>query len=341
MGAGKSTVGASWPRQRAGRSSTSTRPSPSKRARRCASSGRPAARSPTGSWNRRSCSTRWSGASGAVLAAPGGVVLDPAVRAGLVRSVRGVAAGGPGHARHDGSNTTTIGPCWVIDPREVLTHDGAGRARALRTRGRPRRRHRSPSTPATVAEIVLERSTGSHRPLNEGESRCCGHRTTRRGRRSDSTDSGTSRSIMAASGVTEGWWQGPLPDARPMPVPSSYNDVLVDPAVHDHVGDVWYQRTVFVPRGWDGRGGRCASTPPRTGPPCGSTTPSSPSTRAGTRRSRRTSPHWSGSGQELIRLTVVVNNELTGSRSLPASSRPCPTAGGASVSTTTSSTTPD
>ncbi len=35
-----------------------------------------------------------------------------------------------------------------------------------------------------------------------------------------------------------------------MPVPSSFNDVLVDPQVHDHVGDVWYQRQVFVPRGW-------------------------------------------------------------------------------------------
>ena len=38
-----------------------------------------------------------------------------------------------------------------------------------------------------------------------------------------------------------------------MPVPSSYNDVLVDGALHDHVGDVWYQRTVFVPRGWEGQ----------------------------------------------------------------------------------------
>jgi hypothetical protein len=29
-------------------------------------------------------------------------------------------------------------------------------------------------------------------------------------------------------------------------------DFVVDAAVHDHVGDVWYQRTVFVPRGWTG-----------------------------------------------------------------------------------------
>ena len=38
-----------------------------------------------------------------------------------------------------------------------------------------------------------------------------------------------------------------------MPVPSSFNDVLVDPQVHDHVGDVWYQRTVIIPRGWAGQ----------------------------------------------------------------------------------------
>jgi beta-glucuronidase len=53
-------------------------------------------------------------------------------------------------------------------------------------------------------------------------------------------------------GRDQGWWLGPLVDPITMPVPSSYNDILADPAVHDHVGDVWYQRTVFVPRGWDG-----------------------------------------------------------------------------------------
>jgi beta-glucuronidase len=38
-----------------------------------------------------------------------------------------------------------------------------------------------------------------------------------------------------------------------MPVPSSFNDVLVDQQVHDHVGDVWYQHPVFIPRGWAGQ----------------------------------------------------------------------------------------
>jgi beta-glucuronidase len=58
---------------------------------------------------------------------------------------------------------------------------------------------------------------------------------------------------VAGAGRVEGWWRTTLPGAQRMPVPSSFNDVLVDPQVHDHVGDVWYQRTVFIPRGWAGQ----------------------------------------------------------------------------------------
>ena len=54
-------------------------------------------------------------------------------------------------------------------------------------------------------------------------------------------------------GRREEWWKAALPGARPMPVPAAYNDVLVEAPVHDLVGDVWYQREVVVPRGWDGR----------------------------------------------------------------------------------------
>lgn len=57
----------------------------------------------------------------------------------------------------------------------------------------------------------------------------------------------------AGVGRAERWWRTSLPDARRMPVPSSFNDVLVDPQVHDHVGDVWYQRRFFIPRGWAGQ----------------------------------------------------------------------------------------
>src|SRR3954453_14155807 len=36
------------------------------------------------------------------------------------------------------------------------------------------------------------------------------------------------------------------------PVPANYNDLFVDPEIRDHVGVVWYQREVRVPRGWTG-----------------------------------------------------------------------------------------
>ena len=34
------------------------------------------------------------------------------------------------------------------------------------------------------------------------------------------------RSHAAARGRQEGWWKQPLPDAREVPVPASYNDVF-------------------------------------------------------------------------------------------------------------------
>jgi beta-glucuronidase len=54
-------------------------------------------------------------------------------------------------------------------------------------------------------------------------------------------------------GRTEEWFKGPLADASEMAVPASFNDIAADAAVHDYFGDVWYQTTVRVPRGWDGR----------------------------------------------------------------------------------------
>jgi beta-glucuronidase len=56
----------------------------------------------------------------------------------------------------------------------------------------------------------------------------------------------------AGEGRSARWFDGPLPDADEMAVPASFNDLAADAAVHDHIGDVWYQTTVRVPRGWDG-----------------------------------------------------------------------------------------
>jgi beta-glucuronidase len=57
----------------------------------------------------------------------------------------------------------------------------------------------------------------------------------------------------AGEGRSVEWFKGPLADASEMAVPASFNDIAADAAVRDHVGDVWYQTTVRVPRGWDGR----------------------------------------------------------------------------------------
>ena len=51
-------------------------------------------------------------------------------------------------------------------------------------------------------------------------------------------------------GRDEGWEAGLPADAREMPVPSSYNDIVPDAAHHDHVGEVWYETTFRVPRRW-------------------------------------------------------------------------------------------
>jgi beta-glucuronidase len=47
-------------------------------------------------------------------------------------------------------------------------------------------------------------------------------------------------------------WSAALDTALEAPVPASYNDLFVDEAIRDHVGWVWYQRQVRVPRGWAG-----------------------------------------------------------------------------------------
>jgi beta-glucuronidase len=49
------------------------------------------------------------------------------------------------------------------------------------------------------------------------------------------------------------WFGQPLPDSSEMAVPASFNDIAADGAVRDYFGDVWYQTTVWVPRGWEGR----------------------------------------------------------------------------------------
>ncbi|WP_458780562.1 beta-glucuronidase [Arthrobacter sp. D3-16] len=54
------------------------------------------------------------------------------------------------------------------------------------------------------------------------------------------------------SGHSDEWFKAPLESDLEMGVPGSYNDVFPDRIIRDHVGYVWYQREVRVPRGWAG-----------------------------------------------------------------------------------------
>ncbi|MEU7747816.1 beta-glucuronidase [Nonomuraea sp. NPDC049158] len=55
------------------------------------------------------------------------------------------------------------------------------------------------------------------------------------------------------AGRAEGWWRSPLAGAVDIPVPASYNDIYPDVTVRDHVGDAWYQTSVWVPAQWTGQ----------------------------------------------------------------------------------------
>jgi beta-glucuronidase len=49
------------------------------------------------------------------------------------------------------------------------------------------------------------------------------------------------------------WFSQPLPDSGQMVVPASFNDIAADATVRDYFGDIWYQTSVWVPLGWQGR----------------------------------------------------------------------------------------
>ena len=58
---------------------------------------------------------------------------------------------------------------------------------------------------------------------------------------------------QAGEGRSGQWFAGPLPGAREMAVPASFNDIATEATVHDYFGDIWYQTSVWIPRGWQGR----------------------------------------------------------------------------------------
>ncbi|HYL44772.1 MAG TPA: beta-glucuronidase [Ktedonobacteraceae bacterium] len=50
------------------------------------------------------------------------------------------------------------------------------------------------------------------------------------------------------AGFAERWFEHPLQETVPMPVPASYNDLYEDAAFRDHIGWVWYEREIVVPK---------------------------------------------------------------------------------------------
>jgi beta-glucuronidase len=51
-------------------------------------------------------------------------------------------------------------------------------------------------------------------------------------------------------GFSANWASAKLDTAMQAPVPASYNEIFTDTNIREHVGWVWYQKTVWVPKGW-------------------------------------------------------------------------------------------
>ncbi len=54
-------------------------------------------------------------------------------------------------------------------------------------------------------------------------------------------------------GYEERWYETPLEHAVRMPVPASYNDIVQDAGIRTHIGDVWYDRSFFIPQTMKGQ----------------------------------------------------------------------------------------
>lgn len=52
-------------------------------------------------------------------------------------------------------------------------------------------------------------------------------------------------------GFSEKWYERPLTDTIPMAVPASYNDVVTEEYIKEHVGYVWYEKIFVIPEHWE------------------------------------------------------------------------------------------
>lgn len=61
------------------------------------------------------------------------------------------------------------------------------------------------------------------------------------------------RTDRGNEGYERKWYASGLEDTIRMPVPASYNDIVQDASIRDHIGVVWYERSFFVPAAWKDR----------------------------------------------------------------------------------------
>ena len=55
-----------------------------------------------------------------------------------------------------------------------------------------------------------------------------------------------------SEGEAAGWTDG-IPGEEQIPVPASFQDLYTEKEIREYVGDMWYEREVFVPGEWEGR----------------------------------------------------------------------------------------
>ncbi|WP_028611603.1 beta-glucuronidase [Paenibacillus harenae] len=54
-------------------------------------------------------------------------------------------------------------------------------------------------------------------------------------------------------GKKQQWYSQKLEQTMPMAVPASYNDITTEASIRDHIGDVWYERSFYIPASWSDR----------------------------------------------------------------------------------------
>ena len=184
------------------------------------------------------------------------------------------------------------------------------RAAPLRSRGRHRHRHRRvPAAPRRPGADPSWPTRLPARSLTREETPCCDRRTTRPARPAP-------RRLWDFAldpdgvGRDEGWWRG-RSRPRPMPVPASYNDVFVEPPCTNTSATSGTRREVRVPRGVGRRGAIVLRFDAATHRAVVWVGDAAGRRARGRLHAVRGRHHRARRARASLRVTVVVNNELT------------------------------